>query len=152
MNSPLQRMGRDSSHPQADPSQEVKGKKKSACSVRNDGVGLGGAGYPGLTAFVALRVRPEGLTYDCDARPALQNGWRDELAATRMGRDSSRRKRGMGRRSQRLLERQFTSGVHCRRRKFVGQVAGGEMIHLRAPAILLQALVRFRPGWRFVFF
>src|SRR5258707_14676628 len=45
--------------------------------------GLGGAGYPDLTAFVALRVRPEGLTYDCDARPALQSGWRDELAATR---------------------------------------------------------------------
>src|SRR5258707_4746956 len=44
--------------------------------------GLGGAGYPGLTAFVALRVRPEGLTYDCDAPPALQSGWRDELAAT----------------------------------------------------------------------
>ncbi len=60
-------------------------KKKPACSVRNGRAGLGGAGYPGLTAFVALRVRPEGLTYDCDARAALQSGWRDELAATRIG-------------------------------------------------------------------
>src|SRR5258708_39108217 len=27
--------------------------------------------YPALTHFVALRVRPQGLTYDCGAPPAL---------------------------------------------------------------------------------
>src|SRR5260370_15944278 len=79
-------------------------KKKPGRSVRNDSVGLGGAGYPGLTAFVALRVRPEGLTYDCDAPPALQSGGELKLAAQGMGGSHSRRKRGMGRRSPREVQ------------------------------------------------
>src|SRR5216683_48886 len=72
MNSPLQRMGEI--HPAkyagcgGDPQRKRREippyaarrannarKKKPGCSVRNGRAGLGGAGYPGLTAFVALR-------------------------------------------------------------------------------------------------
>src|SRR5260370_1937925 len=49
-------------------------------------------------------------------------------------------------RGEGLLELQFTSRIHWRREKFVGQVSRGGMIYFRAPAILLQALVRFRPA------
>ncbi len=54
----------------------------------------------GMTGWSGARdAQPLGAGLNCDAPPALQSGWRDELAATRIGRDSSRRKRGMGRRS-----------------------------------------------------
>jgi hypothetical protein len=47
-----------------------------------------------------------------------------------------------------LLEHQFSAAVHLRRGKFIGKVSGGGMIYLRAPAILLEAFVRFRPAWQ----
>src|SRR5260370_1401752 len=54
----------------------------------------------GMTGWSGARdAQPLQAGLNCDAPPALQSGWRDELAATRMGRGSSRRKRGMGRRS-----------------------------------------------------
>src|SRR6266481_5795337 len=54
----------------------------------------------GMTGWSGTRdAQPLQAGLNCDAPPALQSGWRDELAATGMGRDSSRRKRGMGRRS-----------------------------------------------------
>src|SRR5712692_7715672 len=49
-----------------------------------------------------------------------------------------------------LLELQFTSRIHWRRGKYVGQVSRRGMIHLRRPAILFQMFVGFRPGRQFV--
>ena len=50
---------RDSSHPQADPSQEAKDKKKSACSVRNDEILFGRSQRlrTGLTCDAPLALR-----------------------------------------------------------------------------------------------
>ncbi len=69
---------RDSSHPQADPSQEVKGKKESACSVRNDRLGrmVRGtqASRPGL---------------NCDAPPALRADGEMNSPLQRMGKSDA---------------------------------------------------------------
>src|SRR5260370_6069625 len=55
----------------------------------------------GMTGWSGARdAQPLQAGLNCDAPPALQSGWRDELAATGMGGDSSRRKRGMGRSSE----------------------------------------------------
>ncbi len=46
----------------------------------------------GMTGWSGARdAQPLQVGLNCDAPPALQSGWRDELAATRMGRDSSRK-------------------------------------------------------------
>ena len=46
-------------------------KKKPGRSARNDGIFVLTLFFPALTHFVALRVRPQGLTYGCDAPLAL---------------------------------------------------------------------------------
>lgn len=51
--------------------------------------------YPALTHFVALRVGPEGLTYDCGAPPALGKGDpRKSEGASRQTHPCTRRKDG----------------------------------------------------------
>src|ERR1700675_555140 len=62
-----------------------------------------------------------------------------------MGRTWARR----GTRRKELPKLQFATGIHWRRGKFVGPVSFRRMVHLRPPAILLQALVRFRPARQF---
>src|SRR5712664_3977888 len=83
MNSPLQRMGRDSSRrkrdgaavlsAQADPFARAKGEERR----RPAPFGMTGWGW-GVRGTQASRP---GL--NCDAPPALEGGWRDELAATK---------------------------------------------------------------------
>ena len=44
---------------------------KSVAHLRRSGILVGDV-FPAFTGFVALRVRPQGLTYDCAAPPALR--------------------------------------------------------------------------------